>query len=265
MVPMNDTLRYYTKGCDSLLNGNYIVHDNNELNRIMDKLYHCGINGPVTIQLANGFYDPIKIEGGFLGTDTVNTVTFTSLTENPDSVIVRTAASTPGTPPAALSLINVQNVFFRNITFDASSVNEVYTVDFVGDFSNIEFYGCKILASTTTTQSTSAAVYKDGMGVANDVRFIKNTIDGGYYGIRFYAGTTTSTTTYGKDIIIDSNIVSNQYYYGIYLNNAVLKACRTIRFYPVLLIQLQDGMQFIPTLQITLLPMLIKYVNDQRQ
>ena len=219
MVPMNDTLRYYTKGCDSLLNGNYIVYSNSELNEVMDKLYHCGINAPVTIQMANGVYSPIKIDGSFLGTNNVNTVTFTSLAENPENVIVLTTVNTP-----ALSLKDVQNVFFRNITFDASSVNEVYTVDFVGDFSNIEFYGCKILASTTTTQSTSAAVYKDGMGVANDVRFIKNTIDGGYYGIRFYAGTTTSTTTYGKDIIIDSNIVSNQYYYGIYLNNAVLKS-----------------------------------------
>ncbi len=223
VVPMNDTLRFYSKGCDSLLNGNYIVHNNNELDEIMDKLYHCGINAPVTVQMADGTYDPIKIEGGFLGTDTVNTVTFTSLTENPDSVIVQTVASTPGTPPA-LSLIDVQNVFFRNITFDCSSLNTGYTVNFTGDFSNIEFYGCKILASITTTRSSSVAVYKTSMGIANNVRFIKNTIDGGYYGFYFCAGMYTSTAIYGKDIIIDSNIVSNQRSQGIYLSNAVLKS-----------------------------------------
>ena len=41
-------------------------------------------------------------------------------------------------------------------------------------------------------------------------------IDGDYYGIYFYAGTGSAATTRGNNIVIDSNIITNQYYYATY-------------------------------------------------
>ena len=51
-----------------------------------------------------------------------------------------------------------------------------------------------------------------------DVNFIKNHMDGGYYNMYFYypAGGTGNMGASGMSVIIDSNIMSNSYYYALY-------------------------------------------------
>lgn len=210
-VPMNDTLRYYTKGCDSLLHGTYIVNNDNQLNNIIDKLFNCGVNGPVVVKLASGTYSPIDLTKAFIGTSTTNTVTFTSLAGNPDSVSITTLSSTT----SALTLNNLHFVAFDKLTFNGTTV-DVYVVKFLGSCSNLDFYGCKILANPNTTNSQSAAVYKtSGTGMLTNVRFIKNVVDGGYYGFYIYTGNGTGTGV-GKNIVVDSNLIQNAYYYNSY-------------------------------------------------
>ena len=216
-IPLNDTLRFYTKGCDSLLQGAYIVSSSIELSNIVDKLFNCGVKGPVVIKLATGTYDPISLTKQFIGTSAINTVTFTSLANNADSVIIKTTTSTP-----ALSLNSLSYVKFDNITFDGSNT-DVYTVQFFGGCNNLDFYKCKILANPTTSSSASAGIYKtSSTNNLNNVSFIKNYINGGYYGIYIYSG--TGTGSYGKNIIVDSNTIQNAYYYSSYFYYTAFKS-----------------------------------------
>ena len=77
-----------------------------------------------------------------------------------------------------------------------------------------------IFTLLTATTSSYAAVYFNGPGDNNnnltDVRFIKNNISGGYYNMYFYHSGGSVSTTVGGRTTIDSNILSNAYYAGVY-------------------------------------------------
>ena len=102
---------------------------------------------------------------------------------------------------------------FEKLTFDGSLVDN-YVVHFTGGCSNVEFYMCNLISDTINANYNSRIVNKDyNAGIVNNIRFIKNFINGGYYGMYFVAG--TGNNAMGK-IIIDSNVIKNACYYSLY-------------------------------------------------
>ena len=219
-VPSNDTLIESVYGCTEILNGTYTVgsatSDFATLAEAMTVVDACGLAGDVTFAMAAGTYTGVAF-GEIEALSAKRTLTFTSASGNAADVVFVPASSTG----AALTLNDgAAHLRFNNVTINASSTG-YYAVNLVGALEDIEFYGCQILGNPTTTSSTYRVVNRANSSsgpMMTDIRFIKNTVNGGYYGFYMYY-TQGSSTNIAENIVgvtIDSNIISNAYYYGIY-------------------------------------------------
>ena len=219
MEPENDSIVAETYGCDSILHGTYRVggtgrYDFATINDALNALSHCGVNGPTTFLIAAGSYPEMTV-GAYNGASHKNMVTFTSATGKAADVVVS------GTNH--LTLNAAKHVRFDRMTFGKS--NGTRGVSFSGFCQDVEFYHCEILLSPTATTSGTYAVYKPSGGVLDSIRFIGNHIEGGYYGVYLY-GASTSTNGYNTNMIFDSNLVENVYYYTYYFYyNDILSFC----------------------------------------
>jgi parallel beta-helix repeat protein len=209
----NDTIYIEGDFCDTMLNGTYIVGPTGvfaTVNDAMDRINTCGINGAITLALEDATYAAIDLsiyEG--IQTTTANTITIKSLSGNRDNVIV--------TPDAtrAILLGNINNLIIDSLTIDASA-KDAYGIQFIDACDNIVITNCNIKARPTAIASASTAIYKyTATNLANNIVIKNNNISGGYYGIQFYAG--NGVGEYGTGIVIDSNTITDAYYYSVSL------------------------------------------------
>ncbi len=209
----DDTLSVISFGCLGVLSGDLIVGTSPgaDVPSISDALFvlsKCGTNGNVTLKLQSGTYvenwDFTDL-ANIMGSDTL---TITSLNGNRNSVVLKPASG------VGIVFNNTENFIVKDISIDNTS-SSAYGVQFTGvSNNNIEIRNINFICDTVGTSSTNTPIYKTSTGVVNDIRIIGNTIKGGYYGIYFYGG--TSTSAYGTNIVVDSNIIESQYYYANY-------------------------------------------------
>jgi len=110
----------------------------------------------------------------------------------------------------AITLGNNNNLTFRNMTVQSGSG---HVVQFTSACTNIVIRNCKLIG--TSPSSGYASIYKtSSTGVLKDVYIIGNQMTN-YYGIYLYLGTGSAIDAFGKNVIIDSNVIS-AYYYGMY-------------------------------------------------
>jgi hypothetical protein len=211
----DDSMTVVSFGCYASISGDFVVGSGAgaDVVSISDAFFigsRCGVSGNITLKLQNGIYNEnwdfsnlSNIMGNY-------TLTITSLSGNRDSVMLRPISG------VGVVLNNTNNLIIKDISIDNTG-SVTYGVRFTGAARNIEFRNVHFIGSITGTSSTNAPspIYKaSGSGVVDDIRFIGNLIEGGYYGIYFYGG--TSATAYGTNIVMDSNIITNQYYYATY-------------------------------------------------
>lgn len=221
----NDTIRYVGYACDSLLNGDYTVGGVNPdfatMSEVKDALTYCGINGPATFHFRPGTYQDFDFRTNYIGQSDVNTITFQGDDVN-TAVVINNHPDTNNNIYGAVTLMNVQNFIFKNLTIQGNN-NPVSRGVVVRDNGSrkIVFDGCKITANpTNTTDNTSfaigratAAAASSGQTAVSDEIIIRNcNIIGGNYGI-YYTG---SNARRNELTIADNRIVSC--YKGIYVN-----------------------------------------------
>ncbi len=208
----NDTIILNFYACDSLLRGDYIIGQIGDFYTLEDaftRMNACGVGGNISLKLTNGDH-----QGSFdltNLTDMMNhyQLTITSLSKEKDSVVIYSTSAAYG-----ILLGKTNNLILKDITLDGSL--SLYTIKFIEACTNIVIQNCNILGSPTATTDRYAAIYKgEGSGILNNIRIFSNVISGGYYGIYLDAG--IKNFIYGKNVVIDSNIVSSQHYYGMYL------------------------------------------------
>ncbi len=211
----DDTLSISPLGCTAtILAGTHLVGTGGTFANLDDALTSiriCGIGGDLTLQL----------KGNYGGLDLSNisdytnghTLTITSYANHADSAVIKVSSG------AGILLNNSNDVIIKAITVDAATATATsYAVQFTGACTNVMVRDCKLLTNATATVNTIAPVYKaNTTGIADNISFINNVLDGGYYGIYFYGGTGTTEVAWGTNVIFDSNTVSNQYYYGAYI------------------------------------------------
>jgi hypothetical protein len=172
-----------------------------------------GLTENLTLQLKGNFPENVDLT---VLSASLNGYTLTITSYNGDTA---SAIINPSTG-VGIKLGNNSNIVLKDITVDVvsgtpSSSNLRYAIQFSNACTNIVVRGCNLLATPTATLTYSTVVYKPtSTGVVDNISFINNTLDGGYYGFYFYGGTGTSA--FGKHVVFDSNIVSNQYSAGIY-------------------------------------------------
>ncbi len=201
----NDTIHFSVYICAGTFSGLYTVGNTSSdfinMENAFNALNECGISGNVTLSIVSGSYNGLSITGAIKGTDDTTTVTITSSASYADSVIFE------GSP--ALSLLNTAYLSFKNVTFNTKSGG--HAVLFNGITNNIEISHCNIYADPTGTVTSSSGIYKGASSIASNIRINANNIDGGYYGVYLYG----TSSQYVQNVTIDSNILNNQFYYGI--------------------------------------------------
>ncbi len=209
----DDTLSLVTFGCNTIFSGIYTIggpigsRNFTSITAALNELSFCGMSGNTTFLIYNGVYNEnINFLSSIEGMRINDTITFISASGKADSVIIRSTTS-------AVTLANVFNLVFKKLTVDV--VNGNYGFNFTGACNNIIIDSCIIKGNPTTTASNNACIYKySSTGVVTNIRISNNILDGGYYNIYFWGG--TSSTVRATGIIFNKNILTNAYYYATY-------------------------------------------------
>ncbi len=189
---MNDTLRINPYACDSLLQGHYTVGGTNpdfaNMTAVKEALDYCGLGGPAVFHLRPGTYTEFDFDQNYIGQSSVNTITFQG--DNPNSVIIVNDNLDNGANIfGAVTLVNVKDYIFKNLTIQANDTNVSRGVVIRGNGSrNILFDGCTINSkNVNTTDLTSCAVSRTTAttGVPDTITFRNCTIGGGNVGFNY--------------------------------------------------------------------------------
>ncbi len=213
--PANDTIEITSFACGAELSGIYTIggssSDFEDIATAIRVLKSCGINENVVFQIKSGVYNEnISLLESFMDASSPYTVTFTSAANHADSVVIKSNAT-------AIELGDVKNLIFEYLTIDVT--NGQNGIHFSDGSENIKIEHCKIKLNPTSTNNTHIGIYKpNNTGMLDNVIIKNNWIDGGYYGIQMYGGYVSGTYYLGTNIVVDSNIVSNSYYCGMYFN-----------------------------------------------
>lgn len=176
----------------------------------------CGIGGPVTFNVAPGTYtEQVRIPR-ILGTSATSRVTFQSANGNASSVTLTYGASTT-TNNYVLQLDSASFISFKNMTVAATNTTNGRAIELLNAASNDSILNCTVTVPVSTGTTTAiVGIHMSNLSGANNV--IKgNTVSGGTTGIWLSGTSTTIPSNYQT---LDSNTVSNNYYYGIYTSNA---------------------------------------------
>ncbi len=209
----DDTLQIITYGCSSPLSGDYVVGIENgadftSVNNFLHVLNLCGASGNITLKLQNGIYEEnitLSHLSGLMGN---NTLTITSLYGCADSVTIRPLSD------VGITLSNTSNVVIDGITVDAST-NANVAIRISGDCNNIVIRNNKLYAEGNVSSSSYYVIQQQSGGLLDNISIVNNYIDGGYYAIYLY-GKGSGIANYNTNIYIDSNEITNGYYYQLY-------------------------------------------------
>ena len=222
--PSNDTAAVNVIACDSTLKGTYTVGGAGAnfatLEDALTALKSCGVAGPVVMRVNSGIYDELEIVGSIRGASATNTVTFTSVANDANAVVIGDLAK------VSLKLRNTSHLIFDKLTFGSMAASSPENaVQFEGDAEDIHFRHCNLYVCTSNTNSNYRVVmYNNAQNADNymhNVSFIGNQVRGGYYGfyVAYGGGNAANCKTSAArraSLVIDSNYIADQYYYGIY-------------------------------------------------
>ena len=179
-----------------------------------------GVGGPVTFEVAAATYNeqPTFIE--VAGADATNTITFDGGVGNASTRIIQYNAPQY---QAVMTLDGADYFRFRNLTVNSLGTSYGYGFLFTGQADYNEITDCVISLSPSTTNSYNIGICASSTGSYSsygnhgNYNLIKdNTINSGYYGIRWNGSSSSSTTqSVGNQFI--GNTVQDFYYYGMYL------------------------------------------------
>ena len=166
----------------------------------------------MVFKIRDGKYETLRFNNTPTGVSATNTLTF--MADSAATVIFDGGANGTG-----MVFKDLEHTTFQGLTF-GNTTDGAIGVQMQGACTDVTIRECNIYASVTATASSYRAFdYPNTSGSANypvDVRLIGNHIAGGYYNLYLYytAGSTSYMTS--SSMYIDSNVMTDAYYYGIY-------------------------------------------------
>ena len=214
-IHVDDTTQTVTYTCAGRFAGSYNIGgtspDFNTLAEAIRMINLCGVSGPVTLKVRSGSYDAVSISGAVPGASSTNTITV--IPDQGAKVVIDKSSGT------ALLIQNSGHWHFRNITF-GNTKDGMTGVELQGQVEDVSFRHCNIYASTSTSNSGYRAVsYPSSSGASSypvDLVFVGNNIQGGYYNMYLYYPAGSGANMPLSSITVDSNVLTDAYYYGIY-------------------------------------------------
>jgi hypothetical protein len=198
------------------LKGDYIIgnapSDFTTINQAVNNLIVRGIDSVVNFKIKSGNYNEQFVIPFTVGSSATNTVTFTSLANHVDSVVITRNNSLANN--YIVNLNGAQNITFSKLTFTSqnSTYSKIFEISSGSGYFDIR--DCKLNAPASSSNSTNAYVINTTNNVVGNFNIVKNRITGGAMSM-YLRG--TSTVNLLNNITIDSNTLSNQYSSGVYL------------------------------------------------
>jgi hypothetical protein len=220
--PKNDTCKFYTQ---TAMEGSYTIGgttpDFATFTAAVNGLNTFGVCGPVVFYARSGTYTERVAISNLLGTSAVNTVTFTTDTNNTAPVKI-TYSSTSTTNEGTIFLDNAQYITFDG--FDIENLGSSYGDGFaiMNNCSYITISNNNVNIPSTSSLCRPLYIYKTS-GTTTDLNIHHNTFSGGYYGAYIYGYSGSGVGMY--NLHFDYNTISNSYYYGMiayYFSNSTL-------------------------------------------
>ena len=214
MKPTDDTIRNKTYGCTSPLSGTYTIGsgkgaDYATFNDAINMMRNCGISGPVTFKIQPDTYkESLSISGGIKGSSGKNTVTFEPATGKAEDVVLVASGY-------AVSVNATSHLRFKNLTIDAKKSGNGFNIS--GASNDIRILHCDIQMNPKANgNNVQYGINTNSDSKRDSMWIIGNRIDGGYYGMYIWNGTSSSASQHGRFNRVDSNVISNAYNYFMY-------------------------------------------------
>ncbi len=193
----------FTTPCLGPINGLLTVNTNNPLSptnfhTVSDavrRMYLCGINGPVTINIASGNYQNEYLDLKELnGSSSINVVTFNGADSS--STILSQDSLTQN---EVVKFNGADNMIFRNLKVVSSSSGNFnqWTILITAESDNITIDNCVIIGPVTSSNNNTFAI------CASDV----------------LNGLLANNGGYGDNLVIKNNIIKNGTY-GLFLHGS---------------------------------------------
>ncbi|MFW6019316.1 MAG: T9SS type A sorting domain-containing protein [Bacteroidales bacterium] len=202
----NDTMQFSFYGCDSLLSGTYSIGGSNpDYATFSDAalaLNQCGIDGPVTFNVASGTYDEQITLTDINGASSTNTITFQSATGDSSDVTVQYNAATAA-ENHIVKLEGTSYITFKDMSFKAQSNSHprVFAMNSEAHhitLSNNRFEGINLTAGNNSADS-ALIITEDSIG--NNFTFTHNYLQGGTQGLNISGDDITNVTVYNNEFI----------------------------------------------------------------
>ena len=213
MKPSDDTIRNKTYGCTAPLSGVLTIGSSNAdyatFSDAVNMMRNCGISAPVTFKVQPGTYkESLSITGGIKGSSGKNTVTFESATGKAADVVLVASGY-------AVNVSATSHLRFNNLTIDAKQSGNGFNIS--GASNDIRILHCDIQMNPKANgNSVQYGIYCNSDAKRDSMWIIGNRIDGGYYGMYIWNGTSSSASQHGRFNRVDSNVITNAYNYYMY-------------------------------------------------
>jgi hypothetical protein len=211
---LNDTLSTILA---TPLNGNYtigpVASTYPSFTAAMNAIQSRGVSGPVTFNVRTATYAESFIVPLAVGSSLTNTITFKSLANNADSVII----APPTTDGYIARFESTANTIFRKITFRSNAVSSTQNgIVVTGVISNDTIIDCKIIMEPYASSNLSYMIYGNGIGRTFDGFVLKNNLmTGSYYGVYLFGVGNTYDGKF-RNFVMDGNTLNNCYAYSTY-------------------------------------------------
>ena len=203
---VNDTMQFTFYGCDNLLSGTYTIGGSNPdyatFSDAVIALNQCGIDGPVTFNVAGGTYDEQISLSDIPGASSTNTITFQSASGDSSDVTLQYGAANSG-ENHVVKLEGTSYITFKDMTF--KSQNNTWPRVFAMNsgahnisFTNNRFEGVDVTSGGGGTDS-ALVIVEDSIG--NDFTFTHNYLQGGTHGLNISGNGITNVTVNNNEFI----------------------------------------------------------------
>lgn len=213
-----DTVQYSSYVCHALgMAGTYTVGNGGyfgTLTQAVEALNDCGMADSVTLSLLSGTYHEML------------DLTYNNYYNHDYPLRITSSAGCADSVILSAGGITVKLGHSYHITLDHITISggDTYGIFFADTCTHIYVNHCNIWCSTTTTGSSSCPIFKPlAANRVDTIVIAHNIIKGGYYGVYFYGG--RQSHAYGTGIVLDSNIITDQYYYATYFYYSNISSC----------------------------------------
>ena len=198
-------------------------------NNAINALQCGGALGAVTFDVSNGTYNEQLTFGIIPGASALNRITFRSTTLNRNNVILSFGPTSTATN-YVVTFNGTQFVNFEHMTIRNTSTTNgrVFQLGLAGSINsaNIRIRNNNVEGMNVTTTSDANALIFGASGTnATDINIANNNLLNGSMAV--FLGGQNIINNYSQRCQIDSNVITNPYYYGLYLTS---RADQKIRY-----------------------------------